>query len=158
MWGFCMRRGFIFLSLVLSAILCGSGMAHAQSAPKMPDANGVMILVRTTLIALDQANRTGNYTVLRDLGAPGFRQANSAAKLAAIFAKLRGQKLDLGPVAVVAPIFTQRPALGEQGMLRATGYFPTRPLRVNFDLAYQWIGDRWQLFGIAASANPAQTR
>lgn len=150
-----MRRAVVFLTLVVSVAVFGIETVRAQSAPKMPDANGVTILVRTTLIALDQANRTGNYTVLRDLGSPGFRQANTAAKLAAIFANLRGQSLDLGPVAVVSPIFTQKPTLNAQGMLRATGYFPTKPLRVNFDLAYQWVGARWQLFGIAASADPA---
>ena len=150
-----MRRAFVLLTLVVSFAVFGCGTARAQSAPKMPDANGVTILVRTTLIALDQANRTGNYTVLRDLGSPGFRQANTAAKLAAIFANLRGQNLDLGPVAVVGPIFTQKPGLNAQGMLRATGYFPTKPLRVNFDLAYQRVGNRWRLFGIAASADPA---
>ena len=48
--------------------------------PANIDRNGVLILVRTSLLALDQANKTGNYTVLRDLGAPGF-QANSAARL-----------------------------------------------------------------------------
>ena len=150
-----MRRAFALLTLVVSVAVFGFDTVRAQSAPKMPDANGVTILVRTTLIALDQANRTGNYTVLRDLGSPGFRRANTAAKLAAIFGNLRRKNLDLGPVAVVGPIFTQKPALNAQGMLRATGYFPTKPLRVNFDLAYQRVGNRWQLFGIAASADPA---
>ena len=63
---------------------------YAEVAPKQQpqapkpaqiDRNGVLILVRRTLTALDQANRTGNYTVLRDLGSPDF-QANTAARLA----------------------------------------------------------------------------
>jgi hypothetical protein len=57
-----------------------------QSAPPQPpaqpqpagkpaniDRNGVLMLVRSMILALDQANKTGNYTVLRDLGAPAFR-------------------------------------------------------------------------------------
>jgi hypothetical protein len=48
--------------------------------PAQIDRNGVLILIRETLLALDQANKTGNYTVLRDLGSPDF-QANSAARL-----------------------------------------------------------------------------
>src|SRR5262249_60347137 len=55
--------------------------ASKQPAPKQPvqpaaprpapiDRNGVLILIRETLLALDQANKTGNYTVLRDLGSP----------------------------------------------------------------------------------------
>src|SRR5215469_3527050 len=33
---------------------------------------GVLILIRSTLLALAHANATGNYTVLRDLGAPSY--------------------------------------------------------------------------------------
>jgi len=52
-------------------LLCTGAVAEPQSAPKPAniDRNGVLILVRSTLLALDQANKTGNYTVLRDLGA-----------------------------------------------------------------------------------------
>jgi hypothetical protein len=42
--------------------------------------------IRSALLALDQANKTGNYTVLRELGAPGFQAANTAARLSEIFA------------------------------------------------------------------------
>ena len=59
--------------------------AQPAGKPANIDRNGVLMLVRSTILALDQANKTGNYTVLRDLGAPGF-QVNTAAKLAEIFA------------------------------------------------------------------------
>ena len=36
----------------------------------VPTDDVLLILIRATLIALNQANVTGNYTVLRDLGAP----------------------------------------------------------------------------------------
>ena len=51
--------------------------------PAQIDRNGVLILIRTALLALDQANKTGNYTVLRDLGSPDF-QVNTAARLASL--------------------------------------------------------------------------
>jgi hypothetical protein len=61
--------------------------------PANIDRNGVLMLVRSSLLALDQANKTGNYTVLRDIGAPGF-QINTAARLAEIFVKLRNDKVE----------------------------------------------------------------
>ena len=60
-----------------------------QSATQMPDAYKLNMLIRTTLIALNQANQTGNYSVLRDLGTPQFQSLNSDARLAEIFAALR---------------------------------------------------------------------
>ena len=48
-----------------------------EPKPAQIDRNGVIILIRSTLLALDDANKTGNYSVLRDLGAPGFKLASS---------------------------------------------------------------------------------
>ncbi|MBC7018053.1 hypothetical protein G6O44_25355, partial [Salmonella enterica subsp. enterica serovar Enteritidis] len=89
------------LFLVSTSLAAAAQQAQsAQPAPKPAniDRNGVLILVRSTLLALDQANKTGNYTVLRDLGAPGFQAGNNAARLAEIFASQRNDKLDLSGV------------------------------------------------------------
>ena len=43
-----------------------------QKAPVAVPAETVLLLIRSTLISLNDALQTGNYTVLRDLGAPSF--------------------------------------------------------------------------------------
>ncbi len=150
-----MRRAILCLTLVISLMCCASGQGFAQSAPQIPDGNGLTILVRTTIIALNHANRTGNYTVFRDLGSSDFQKANTAAKLAGLFAKLRRQDVDLGPVVLFNPQCMNQPAIDKQGRFRLTCYFTTTPLRVNFDLAYQWIENRWRLFGISFQTEQA---
>ncbi len=141
------------LGVVLVALLAGGAMGQAK--PTVPDSNAIAILVRTTVIALAHANRTGNYTVLRELGSPGFRRANTAARLAEIFADLRKRNLDIGPT-VLFPVRLTRPAaIDKQGMLRLTGLFPTRPMSVAFDLAYERVQGRWLLFGISIKVTPA---
>jgi hypothetical protein len=90
--------------------------------PAQIDRNGVLILIRETLLALDQANKTGNYTVLRDLGSPDF-QANSAAQLAEIFAQQRRDNIDLSGVAVIDPQLTLLPQIEANGMMRMAGFF-----------------------------------
>jgi hypothetical protein len=118
--------------------------------PAPIDRNGVLILIRSTLLALDQANKTGNYTVLRDLGAPGF-QANTDARLAEIFATQRRDNLDLSGVAVLEPQLTVLPQIEANGMMRMAGFFPSAPTQVNFDLAYAPVNRQWRLFGISVS-------
>jgi hypothetical protein len=59
--------------------------------PSVPDDLKLIILIRTSLIALNHANLTDNYSVLRDMAAPGFQQANNAAQLAQIFSDLRNR-------------------------------------------------------------------
>jgi hypothetical protein len=136
---------------------------HAQPAPTPAniDRNGVLMLVRSSILALDQANKTGNYTVLRDLGAPGF-QANTAAKLAEIFASQRNDKLDLSGVAVIDPQLTVLPEIEANGMMRLAGFFPSMPSQVNFELIFAPVDGQWRLFGMgvnlgqAAPVAPAQ--
>ena len=112
------------------------------------DRNGVLILVRSALLALDQANRTGNYTVLRDLGAPGF-QVNTDARLAEIFAAQRKQGLDLSGVAVLEPQLTLLPQIETDGMLHMAGFFPSVPKQLNFELLFAPADHKWKIFGIS---------
>ncbi|TFI57195.1 hypothetical protein E2493_15900 [Sphingomonas parva] len=132
-----------------SAAEPGRSMAAASQA-LLPDELVVMKLVWSSLIALDQANQTGNYSVLRDLAAPTFQSRNSAATLAGIFQALRNQRVDLGNALLVTPTFDFAPALVEGGLLRVRGRFPLRPTAIAFDLLYQPVDGQWRLFGIAA--------
>jgi hypothetical protein len=134
--------------VLLGAGAIATGATEQQAKPAQIDRSGVLILVRSTLIALDQANKTGNYTVLRDIGSPAF-QANSAARLGEIFAGLRRDALDLSGVLVIDPQLTLLPELDAEGMMRMTGFFPSAPAQINFDLVYAPVNGQWRLFGIS---------
>jgi hypothetical protein len=108
-----------------------------------------LYLIRSTLLTLNDANRSGNYTVLRDLAAPDFQARNTAADLGQSFSDLRRRNFDLYGAALLAPQLTAAPALDQNGMLRLTGYIPTRPMQINFDLLFQVVGGQWRLFGIS---------
>jgi len=114
------------------------------------DRNGVLILIRGTLLALDQANKTGNYTVLRDLGSPSF-QANSAAGLGDTFANQRKQALDFGAVAVLEPQLTLLPQIEPNGMLHMAGFFPSVPMQVNFELLFEPANRQWKIYGVSVN-------
>ena len=125
---------------------------QAESPRPAPiDRNGVLILIRSALLALDDANKTGNYSVLRDLGAPGFQEANSDARLAEIFATQRKQNLDLSGVAVLEPQLSLLPQIEANGVMRMAGFFPSVPTQVNFELLYVPVNRQWRLMGIAVS-------
>jgi hypothetical protein len=128
---------------------------QAKPQASMPDAHRLGILIHTSLIALNQANLTGNYSVLRDLAAPGFQSANSTAKLADIFSHLRGQKLDLSPIVLFTPKLVRHPAIDERGLLTLSGFFDTQPLQVRFELLFQPVAGQWRLFGVSVNTVPA---
>jgi hypothetical protein len=150
----------IVAALALALVLAGAGHAQAPRAQVvMPDAEKIVLLLRTTLVTLNDAVQTGNFTVLRDMGAPAFSEANSAARLSQSFSDLASKRIDLSPVTVIAPQLTEPPGLDQQkGMLHLKGYFPGNPVQINFEVLYQSVGGRWRLFGLSVqSGTPAPT-
>ncbi len=159
------RRHWLRLSIAAAMIVAGCFAGFAQAPKSAPpetqapkpaniDRNGVLILIRSSLLALDHANKTGNYTVLRDLGAPGF-QTNTAARLAEIFAKQRNDNLDLSGVAAIDPQLSVLPQIEPNGLMRMAGLFPSVPSQVNFELAFAPVNGQWRLFGISVSVGQA---
>jgi hypothetical protein len=130
--------------------------APTQPAPKPApiDRNGVLILIRSILLALDHANKTGNYTVLRDLGAPAF-QVNTAARLAEIFADQRRDNLDLSAVAAIDPQLSVLPQIEANGFMRLVGFFPSIPRPVNFEMIFAPVDGQWRLFGLSVALGQA---
>jgi hypothetical protein len=125
----------------------------AQAPPKPANVNptAILILVRSVLIALDQANKTGNYSVLRDIGSPDFQRNNSAARLAEIFANQRNGNFDLSNVAVLDPQMTLQPQIDPNGMLHFAGFYPAPSGQMNFEFLLQPVNNKWVVFGLAVN-------
>jgi hypothetical protein len=121
----------------------------------VPPAETLVLLIRMSLLTLNDALQTGNYTVLRDRGSPAFREANSAAKLARIFSQLEGKGIDLALVTIRAPQLTEAAVTDPGQRLRVKGFFPGQPTQLEFDLAYEPVNGHWQLFGISVAEAPA---
>lgn len=165
------KTGFALLLLVLAGFASFEAAGQQKTAPEtqpasppaaaderaadpnLPGPRRTNLLIRSTIIALNQANMTGNYSVLRDLGAPGFQEANNAARLAEIFAPLRKRNIDLNPVMFFDPRLIRPPAIQGNGILRLSGFVPTEPEQIDFDLAFQKVGGEWRLFGIAVDTS-----
>jgi hypothetical protein len=121
--------------------------AAAGQGISVPQPEVLLVLIRSALIGLDHANRTGNYAVLRELGGPALQQ-HSAAQLASAFANLRAAKVDLLVSAILTPQLTQQPKVTPDGLLQLVGFFPTQPRRIQFNIVYQAAGGQWRLAGL----------
>ena len=160
--------------LVVAALNCAvpaSAQVSQPAAPPrissqpVPSELELAKLVWSTMAMVDHANRSGNYSVLRDTSANGFQIQNDPARLAEIFAPIRSLRIDLGNALVVEPRYTEGPRLLQTDVFQVKGYFPLRPTAIFFDLYFQWEQGRWKLFGIsiqpgtmAPIAQPATTQ
>ena len=153
-------KRFIIASLCL--LLVGPAQADdrknvAAAAPThtLPAPEMLLLLIRSTIMALDHANKTGNYTVLREIGGPGL-QAMTPEQLARIFERLRAERIDLAPSAVITPELVEQPSIGSDGQLRLVGNFPTEPLRIEFQLVFEAVDGSWKPHGLSVSMTPAK--
>lgn len=127
---------------------------YAQPQLQMPSGESMLIMIRSSLLALSQANQTNNYAVLNALGSDSFRVNNPPGRLSETFAAFRNNNIDLAPVAAIPPQLTTQPTFAD-GRLRMVGFFPSQPMQVNFDLTYEPTQAGWKLFGIAVNLNRA---
>ena len=159
--------------IALCTILCATNAVQAQApAPRqqpaattaapaglqIPEPVMLVIMIRNTLTALNQANLSGNYSVLRDISAPAFQTQNSQAQLAVAFTSLRDQQLDISSILAVTPELSEQPAIDQNGVLKLVGFFPTEPLRVNFQLAFQASGGMWRPIGMAIGTSQSEPK
>ena len=145
----------LLLAALLLPISIGPAAAQAPrpaaAVNAIPDQAGLARMVWSTMAAVDHANKTGNYSVLRSLGSPDFQAVNGAPALSRIFASLRERGVNLSDTLSIEPSYEL--AALEGGMLRLRGAFRMRPQAVQFDLLYQW-NQGWMLNGIAVRTVP----
>lgn len=116
------------------------------------DQSTAVRLLWSTMIAIQVSNDSSNYSTLRDWGAPSFKQSNSTRELADIFRGLRDANIDLSTTLLLEPVYTIKPQIRSDGLLRMRGQFPLRPKAINFDLLFQPIMGTWRLIGVAVIA------
>jgi hypothetical protein len=161
------RHHFSGLIWALAAFAClaasDNSVAQTQAGePKkqeaaevaLPSAETIVILIRSTLLTLNDAMRTGNYTVLRDVASPSFREANTAGRLYQIFSDLSAKHIDLAAVAILGPQLQQAPSIDQNKRLHIIGYFPGNPVQLNFDLIFEPVNGQWRLFSLSAVPAP----
>ncbi|GMM94076.1 hypothetical protein MTsN3n11_23780 [Qipengyuania sp. MTN3-11] len=142
---------FLGFSAVAAAQQPQPATPSVQPPPSVRPTPGQLELSKmiwSTIAAVDHANRSGNYSVLRDISAQGFQINNNAAQLAQVFAGLRAQQVDLGNALLIPPTYSVAPEMVREDVFRVQGLFQLRPISIGFDLYFQWEQGSWKLFGI----------
>ena len=115
-------------------------------------------LVWTTMISLDNANRTGDYSILHALGAAGFKSNNSVGGLYDTFRAFRESQTDIGRTILIEPTYYLPPETNREGMLRLRGGFETRPMAIRFDILFQKEAGAWKIFALSVVEQKSSLR
>jgi len=132
---------------VLAAVLAMSSFNPAYSAP-VPTDDEQEVLIKTTLMTFNDANLTGNYSILFDKASKPFRTQLSVEKLAESFKASRTNKIDLSSIVSSDMDSTNKATIDGDGVLNLKGRFKDDDKRIRFDLNFVNEGGSWKMLGI----------
>ncbi len=161
-----MRFWFRVLPCVGFTLASASAFAEEKKGPEKPAAPAkqemqiqtaaLVALIKSTILAVQQANQTGNYSVLRDMGSPIFRERFDQAALTAAFANLRSRGVNLTPVLFLDTTLAKQPEMTGGNELHLVGIFPSQPLQIQYDMRFMLLDNQWRINALAVDAVPVQ--
>lgn len=149
---------FFVLGVAMPIAMPGQSAAEtAEVSDKYPaiDPALAVVLVRKLLAAVDNANDTGNYSVLHGLGADAFRASITVEDLAQRNTALRLANIHLGSALLLQPEFTKPLVLLPGNVMTLEGFVPTTPMQTRFAFRLLWEGGMWKITDLGVAAQPA---
>ena len=135
-----MKSRLSFVATIAVAAAVG-GVALGQSA-MLPTPKVEEVMVKTTLLTLNDANLTGNYDVLFAKMAKPFRDRFTADVLKEAFKSFAGHHIDA--IAAMPIVASGKPEIGRRGELVLRGYFDTTPSRLSYQLDFAVSEGEWK--------------
>jgi len=126
-----------------------AGPALAQSLPSDDEQD---VLVISTLISFNDANLTGNYSVLRARASQQFQEQVSIKQLEKEFDVFRKNNIDIAAVAISELVPDDEGAIDKNGVLRLSGYVDMETMRVVYVFKYVRNGGAWKLLSMDVRA------
>jgi opacity protein-like surface antigen len=132
---------------MLAVVLAMSALTAAHAAP-VPSDDDQEVLVKSTLMTFNDANLTGNYTVLYDKASKPFKAQLSVQKLVDGFKGFREKKVNLASIVSADMDPGNKATINNDGVLNLKGRFKDDEKRIRFDLNFVYEDGSWKLLGI----------
>ena len=142
----CARRAALTL---IAAVMMLASFAPA-SAASFPSDDEQEILIRTTLMTFNDANMTGNYSVLHAKGSKEVQAQLSIEKLFETFKPFRTNQLFFEDIIYEDYDSYEDAKLDDEGALVLAGVFKTDSIRVKYRLRFVKNDAAWKWLGINA--------
>jgi hypothetical protein len=146
------------LGLSSGIILAATVIASSALAQKLPEKMLQEVLIKSTLLTFNDANVTGNYSVLHAKLSKPFRDQYPPERLKEVFKVFNEKHIDLEIIAAKTPIPSQEPKVTDSGVLQLYGYFDIAPSRVAYELEFITSDGEWKATRINVNIKPADEK
>ena len=100
--------------------------------------------IKSTLLTFNDANVTGNYTVMHAKLSKPFRDQFSPEKLKEVFKVFHDKRIDFDLIVAKPPVARQPARVNDNGVLMLYGHFDTSPSQVHYELEFIMSDGEWR--------------
>lgn len=129
----------------------------AGAAETVPSPAKQEILIKTSLLTLNDAIVSGNFTVLHAKLAKPFREQFEPEQLKQAFKSFTDQKIDMAAISAEAPVATDDAQIDDRGALLLRGRFDVGRSRVAYALDFFPSEGEWKPLGLHIDIKPLTT-
>jgi hypothetical protein len=141
-----------FVAALTIAVLASSA---AIAEDRVPNAMEQEVLIKASLLTLNDANVTGNYTILHAKLSKPFRQQFSADRLKQSFREFADKKTDWEAIVAMPPVPTATSFIDKSGALILRGYFDAGARHVIYELDFIPSEGEWKASNLSVQVKPA---
>jgi hypothetical protein len=142
----------------LAAAMAGALLLPSPAAaerPTVPSPAGQEILIKSSLLTLNDANVTGNYAVLYAKLAKPVREQFSQERVRQSFKEFVDKKIDFKLIVAKSPVATREPQIDDRGALVLRGYFDISTDRLTYALDFIPSEGEWKPVKLTVNVRPA---
>jgi len=117
--------------------------APGRAENTLPPVFAQQQLVKATMLTFNDANMTGNYSVLHARMGKAARDTFSEAQMQQTFKVFADPRRNLMFTAVMTPVINTA-KIDESGVLHLAGYFEGKPRNLNFEFNFAMSENEWK--------------
>jgi hypothetical protein len=145
------RHALALAGAIAVALLLGM---PAGAADRVPSATAQEVLIKTSLLTLNDAIVSGNYTVLHAKLAKPFREQFDPDRLKQAFKSFADQKIDMAAISAAPPVATDDTRIDDRGALLLRGRFEVDRSRLAYELDFLPSEGEWKPISLHVSVKP----
>jgi len=126
----------------------------AGAVETVPSSAAQEILIKTSLLTLNDAIVSGNYTVLHSKLAKPFREQFDPDRLKQAFKSFADQKIDMAAISAAPPVASGDAQIDDRGALLLRGRFDVGRNRLLYELDFLLSEGEWKPLGLHVNFKP----
>ena len=139
------------------AVMCLLAMP-AGAANTVPSPTAQEILIKTSLLTLNDAIVSGNFTVLHAKLAKPAREEFGPDYIKQVFASFAEQNIDISAISAASPIASDAAQIDDRGALLLRGRFDVGRSRLVYELHFLPSEGEWKAIKLHVTVNPVDDR